>query len=475
MVDDGTLSAQAERVLRALSQVQAPRSKGHLAIETYGADNASTRSMISRLSNQLTGGGLTVERKSGRERLMELTDAGRAYLRARENPSSRDLPVPTIPPLDEALDSLKPRADRPLHPLDRPRFHLRHAALLCLAAQHKSGIRSPADEHFEMMLRTLVHDAPEGTVDGDQRIFASLASTWPNDWRKRLIGCVVEFQDPQRRRKTGPEFVTLGDRIDPGPEAVLWASGAIDLAHHYSFAAASQIDRMTARRLLQRAKHLLEHTLLDPTLRIAAEYRLGKIAKVAQVGWIWDAKEAALLDVPHEREPADHDGDDLHELLRKLDQAVVSSGRFNFSLEACEQVLRHYLGRWVMLAFPSSEWVFRGAGGVDIAAAIEEWAIDMRERGVLRELLTERVKDEESAPLRKTLQEFIKVPKPSVEDPAGTQLEPYLVQAKALLGQPVKVDPEQKSKGYYHQMLMNNLWNPEMVAAHTVAAAADGG
>jgi hypothetical protein len=467
MVDDGTLSAQAERVLRALSQAQAPRNKRHLAIETYGADNASTRSMISRLSNQLTGGGLTVERKSGRERLMELTDAGRAHLRARENPSSRDLPVPTVPPLGEALDSLQPRADRPLHPLDRPRFHLRHAAALCLAAQHKSGIRSSADEHFEMMLRTLVHDAPEVTVDRDQTIFASLAPTWPNDWRRRLIGCVVEFQDPQRRRKTGPEFVTLGDRIAPGPEAVLWASGAIDLAHHYSFAAASQIDRMTARRLLQHAKHLLEQTLkLDPTLRIAAKYRLGKIAKVAQVGWIWDAKEVAPSDVPHEREPGDHG------LLRKLDQAVVSSARFNFNLEACEQVLHRYLGRWIMLAFPSSEWVFRRAGGVDIAAAIEEWAIDMRERGALRELLTERVKDEESAPLRTTLQQFIKVSKPSVEDPAGKQLE--LVQAKALLGQPVKIDPEQKAEGYYQQMLMNNLWNPEMVAAHTVAAAADG-
>src|SRR5262249_52751702 len=150
---------------------------------------------------------------------------------------------------------------------------------------------------FEAMLRTLVHDAPEGTVHRDQKIFASLEPTWPNvDWRKRLMGCVVDFQDPQRRRKTGPEFVTLGGKVAAGPEAVLWASGAIDLAHHYSFAAASQIDRMTARRLLERAKYLLEETRkVHPELRIASDYRLGKIAKVAQVGWMWNAKEDALL------------------------------------------------------------------------------------------------------------------------------------------------------------------------------------
>src|SRR5262249_35141607 len=161
--------------------------------ETYGDDNASTRSMISRLSKQLTEAGWAIERKLGRERVMELTDAGRTYVQARANHSSRDLPVPSIPSLGEALDSLRPLAEVPVHPLDRPRFHLRHAALLALAALRESGVRSAADKHFEAMLRALVHDDEQGTVDSDRAIFASLEPTWPNDWRKRLIHGLVEF------------------------------------------------------------------------------------------------------------------------------------------------------------------------------------------------------------------------------------------------------------------------------------------
>jgi hypothetical protein len=196
---------------------------------------------------------------------------------------------------------------------------------------------------------------------------------------------------------------------------------------------------------------------------------------VAQVGWSWTADKAAPAGVPHEGQPSDKEDRDLGEVLRAMDHAVVNAGRFNYKLEACEQALRRYLGRWIMLAFPSSEWVFRRAGGIDIATAIEDWATDMRQRGGLGELLTERVNDEQSAPLRTTLEEFIRVGEQSVGDPTGMQLEPYLAQAKALLGKPVKVAAEQKRDGYYRDMLMNNLWNPEMVAAHTVAAAADGG
>jgi len=472
---DATLDPKRERALAALAQ--GPRNKSRLALETYGDDNASTRSMISRLSKQLLESGWAIESRLGRERLLEITPRGQECLRAaRVDQAGSHEPVPAIPLQNEALQSLENHGNVPMHPRDRPRFHLRHAALLVLSELQRVGIQSVADDHYEGMLRTLVHDSG-GAEANDKKIFASLVETWPkNDRRKRLIGCLVEFQDFSRRRETGPEFVMLANHIDAGAEAVLWASGAIDLAHHYSFAPASQIDRMTARRLLRRAKELLDATRKkDPSLRVAVDYRLGKIAKVALAGWSWDPKDTDESVLPA---AVGEDDEPVRALRFKLDEAVVRAGRFNFELEALERGLQNYLGRWVMLALPSSEWVFRRAGGFNIAKEIEEWAADMRQRGTLNELLVARVKDPESAPLRETLRNFIRVSERYRRDGKGMQLEPYIAMAQGLLDEKITVEVDgavsDSKEQYYRGMLMNNLWNPEMVAAHTVAAVAKG-
>jgi hypothetical protein len=66
-----------------------------------------------------------------------------------------------------------------------------------------------------------------------------------------------------------------------------------------------------------------------------------------------------------------------------------------------------YLGRWIMLAVPSSEWVFRRAGGIGLALEIAEWAKEMHDRGTLAELLVSRVESEPG--LQHELREFVRV------------------------------------------------------------------
>jgi hypothetical protein len=474
-----TLNMQCERALRLLAR--GSRIKSRLAVEIYGEDNTSTRSMISRLSKQLMENGWATETRQGRERFMEITPKGRERIGATDGQSSKQEPVPPIPSLTEALESLRPSGDQPFHPHDRPRFHLRHAALLALAELRGTGIRTVADEHYEAMLRTLVHD-DGGSETRDKKVFTSLAATWPgSDRRKRLTNCLVNFQypDSNSRRETGPEFVLLADKMTSGAEAILWASGAIDLAHHYSFAPASQMDRMTARKLLRQAKELLDKTSLEyPAMRVAAAYRLGKLGKVATVGWSWDGHDVAEERQPRTEASAHNEDEALQSVLETMDHAVIRAGRFNFELESYEGALRSYLGRWVLLALPSSEWVFRRAGGLDIAHAIEDWAVDVRERGLLGELLVSRVRDQENAPLRQRLKDFLRVGERYRQEKVGMQLEPYMAQAQALLGESVSVrlEPEvfDPKAAYYQRMLMNNLWNPEMVVAHTMAAAVTG-
>jgi hypothetical protein len=194
---------------------------------------------------------------------------------------------------------------------------------------------------------------------------------------------------------------------------------------------------------------------------------LGKISKVAAVGWGWNPQCSRNASASEEGGGA---GSPLEKTLRVLDHEVVQAARFNDKLEAFERALMTYLGRWIMLAIPSSEWVFRRAGGVGLALEIAEWARDMHRRGTLAELLVGRVKHEPS--LRHELQEFIKV-SGELEHGTGMLLKPYVEQARALLGEPIEKRPTPDTS-YYKDMLLNNLWKPEMVAAHSVAAATVG-
>jgi hypothetical protein len=401
---------------------------------------------------------------------MKITALGRELM-AGDQPG-RELKhpakTPHIPDLGEILG---PHVE---HEEDRPRYHLRHAALLALASLQKERARTRADDCYEMMLQALSHDRAstgEADVDGqaearaDQEVFDSLSPSWKNDIRKRLMECLVRFQDVVNRRESGSDLVALAEKVKPGPEAILWASAAIDLAHHYSFAPASQLDRLTARRLLRQAKDLLLKSAVDhPELQVATTYRLGKASKVAELGWTAPAAaRSAAVETPAEGEP-----DRLAAAIDSLDTKVSRSGEFNRVLESLDRSLSTYLGRWIMSAHPSTEWIFRSAGGVGIAKEIDEWGREMGKRGTLNELILPHVQSNE--PLKQELQQFIVNAGKFSNDDFSLVVQPHIDQARALLGEPVNT-----SRLSYEDMLLNNLWSPEMVAAHAIAAASSGG
>jgi hypothetical protein len=485
---------QQMRALRVLANGR--RTKSRLAVETYGDDNTSTRSMMSRLSKTLIDMRWVEESKEGRERWMHITNLGREQL-PELSVSGESGAVPAPPSLSTVIDSVTrpdPQAD---HPEDRPRFHLRHAALLALAKLSRRRNGNVNDDYYEAMLRTLAHEpsaderrahvpaGPSSTASNetlpkdwfvaqDRKVFQSFAAIWDSsDWRKRLIGALVNFQDVETRREAGSELVDLADVItEPGPEAILWTTGAIDLAHYYSFAPASQIDRLTARRLLRKAKELLEATCRDPQLRIASLYRLGRVSSAAAVGWSWNppAEQASGWTDTSEVSPAlgdlrDGEAHQLRSALSSFDLKVVLAGRFNTMLEPFESLLTRHLGRWIMLAIPSSEWVFRRAGGSGIAEEIADWALDMRGRGTLHELLTTRVREDQA--FQGSLNRFIDSTQGEGFEVFGKAAGAHLDQAKALLGEPIAT-----CEVPYDRMLLNHFWTPEMVAAHLIAPTA---
>lgn len=480
---------QQMRALRILANGR--RTKSRLAVETYGDDNPSTRSMMSRLSKLLLDMKWVEERKEGRERWMYITDLGRQQL-PELSVAGDSGAVPDPPSLSDVIESAT-RTDPPAdHPEDRPRFYLRHAALLALAKLSRRRKGDVNDDYYEAMLRTLAHEpsaeerrarASAGSRDGrrdgrkdwsveqDRKVFQSFASIWDSkDWRKRLIGALVDFQDVETRREAGSELVDLADFItEPGPEAILWTSGAIELAHYYSFAPASQIDRLTARRLLRKSKELLEATSRDPQLRIASLYRLGKVSIAAAVGWSWSPEAQMTSGWSHPEEISKDLGElsqdeaqRLQSALARFDAKVVLAGRFNSALEPLENLLTQHLGRWIMQAIPSCEWVFRRAGGIGLADEIADWAADMRGRGTLHELLTTRTREDEQ--FRGSLQAFIDSTCGEGFEVFGKAADAHVDQAKALLGQDIKTPDVQ-----YDRMLLNHFWTPEMVAAHLIA------
>lgn len=482
---------QQMRALRILANGR--RTKSRLAVETYGEDNASTRSMMSRLSKTLIDTNWVEERKEGRERWMYITALGREQLTELSVVGGAGA-VPDAPSLRAVIDSAThpdPQAD---HPDDRPRFHLRHAALLALAKLSRSSKGSVNDDYYEAMLRALAHEpsaeerrvrarAGDTALDPkkdwfvaqDRKVFQSFAPIWDSkDWRKRLIGALVNFQDVETRREAGSELVDLTDLIVPGAEAILWTSAAIDLAHYYSFAPASQIDRLTGRRLLRKSKELLEATSRDSQLRIASLYRLGKVSSAAAVGWSWNPPAEVQSGWTHADEISPDLGelsgdeaDRLQSALAQFDAKVVLAGRFNSMLEPFESLLSKHLGRWIMLAIPSSEWVFRRAGGIGIADEIADWAADMRSRGTLHELLTTRVREDQT--FRGSLHDFIDSTSGEGFEVFGKAVDAHVDQAKALLGQDIKTP-----NVAYDRMLLNHFWTPEMVAAHLIAPTASG-
>lgn len=457
-IPDATLDRNSLKALRALSLAGQGHPKSELAAMTFGIDNASARSRMSGLSAALVRAGLVRERKEGRERIVEITALGHEELaRApQEERASKSGATSAELTLPKAVSS-----DREHHN-DRPRFHLRHAALLALWKLRSTRFQD-RDWAYDQVLLSLATESgdEEENLKVDQEVLRSVRSYWvKGDSRRPLVETLVRFQDPRQRRLTGPALVAVGDSIDTDAEAVLWTSAAIELAHHYSFAPGSQTDRLTARRLLSRSKELLLKARKDSVLQNAADYRLAKAAKVASVGWIGVSGPRPALQKLSA--PEDPELDLLATSLNSLNHKVRRADSFNGVLETLDRALTQHIGRWVMRAQPSTEWVFRRAGGTGIAREISDWAMEMRDRGTLSDLLVSQVSNSQT--LQHELSEFIKKSTPYVKD-FESVVQPHLDQSNALLGRTVQA-PAVK----YDSMLLNNLWNPEMVAAHVICS-----
>jgi len=451
-----SLDRHSLTALRALTLTDRGQPKSELAAMTFGVDNASSRSRMSGLSAGLVRAGLAREKKDGRERIMEITDLGREELarHPQEGRSSKSRTLSYDLTLPNALDS------QLVHPDDRPRFHLRHASLLALWKLRNKKFNAK-DWAYDQMLLALATESgdDEENMKVDQEVLRSVRSHWDKgDLRRPLVEALVRFQDPKQRRLTGPTLVEVGDRIDTDAEAVLWTSAAIELAHHYSFAPGSQTDRLTARRLLSRSKELLLKARLDPVLEVAADYRLAKAAKVASVGWI--GVSGWRQTVEELSAPNDVELRVLARTLNELNLKVKRADSFNGVLEGLDRALTQHVGRWIMRAQPSTEWIFRRAGGIGIAKEINDWGVEMHERGTLNDLLISQTRANTN--LQHELKEFIRKGEPYLQD-FDSVVRPHLDQSNALLGNPV-----QASSVSYDSMLLNNLWNPEMVAAHAI-------
>ena len=450
------------KALRALTLADRGQLKSELAALTFGADNASSRSRMSGLSAGLVRAGLAREKKDGRERIMEITDLGREELlrHPQEERSSRSRTLSHELTLANAVSSHR------VYHNDRPRFHLRHGSLLALWKLRNKKFDAK-DWAYDQMLLALATESgdDEENLKFDLEVLRSVRSHWDKeDLRRPLIEALVRFQDPKQRRLTGPTLVEVGDQINSDAEAVLWTSAAIELAHHYSFASASQMDRLTARRLLTRSKELLLKARVDPVLEVAADYRLAKAAKVASVGWIGVAGQRQTVDKLSA--PDDPELDLLATTLNDLNLKVRRADAFNGVLEGLDRALTQHVSRWIMRAQPSTEWIFRRTGGTGIAKEINDWGLEMHQRGTLNDLLISQTRS--NTHLQEKLKEFISKGQPYLED-FESVVKPHLDQSNALLGNPV-----QASIVSYDSMLLNNLWNPEMVATHAICRVRTG-
>lgn len=439
-------SDSVQRVLHALAQGPMPKNK--LAVATFGRADNSSRVRTTKLTGTLRKAGFISERAIGRERLVELTDRGRAELKKLPSTAGVASPGPAVPDLIKAVTVEREHGD------DRVRFHLRHAAMLALLKLRAQPKRTMADDHMEGVLTALVDEKTNPLED--RQLFESLRSSWGGGPRKRLMEALVMFENPDERRRTGIDLLALGEKMTPGVDAILWASAAIDLAHLYSFAPATQVERLTARRLLHMAKSLMINAQHDPDLATAATYRLAKIGKVGAVGWSWSSPVPAREHVL----TGDKEHDALVTSLAEVEDKVRQAGKFNQALEDYDLALARHIGRWVMTAMPSSDWVFRRVGGVGIGKAIEDWANAIRASGSLTELLTTQAAADPE--LREALRTFLAVA-PDFESSFGSVVQPHVAQAKALLGEPVTAPSTP-----YESQLLNNQWTPEMVAVDAI-------
>lgn len=439
------------KLLVCLAGPRSELTKSELAEQVFGRSDGSTRAMVTRMTAALAAAGAIEERLAGRERLVRLTADGRALV------DSWGRNVGSFPAVD--LDAAL--GDARQHSKDRPRFHLRHAALLALASLRRRGIASSADEHYQEVLIRLVdeHSSPDRDLD----TFYRLQRTWPGQDHRRILLAenIVRFQHEGERRTSPPDFSLVSDLLAPDdPDTVLWASGAIDMAHHYLLEPRNHLDRVAARGLLHTATRLMQATCKLPELAVASAYRLAKAARVAAGSWSWQPPALASA-----REPRDR----LEQEIADADQIVLQSAAFNSVLDRFDRTLTKHIGPWIMRVMPSAESFFRATGGPGLVSALEQWA--KSEASELADGLTGRGRSDPA--VRRELEAFLRDGERYLSTRFSKLVRPHLNQARALLGQPpIAGDSEADvpSATPYSALLLNNYWTPEMVASDVIVS-----
>jgi hypothetical protein len=409
----------------------------------------------------LAAAGVIEERLAGRERRVRLTPSGHALVAgwAAADPPSDPPGAPADDPPGERHHTamLAALATSRQHSRDRPRFHLRHAAMLALASLRHRGIANAADEHYQEVLIGLINEDSSSEKDLDR--FYRLQRSWPaHDHRRILLAeNIVRFQHEAERRSSPPDFSLVSDLLEPGDaDTVLWASGAIDMAHQYLLEPRNHLDRVAARGLLHTATRLMRAALQIPKLAIASAYRLGKVARVAAGSWTWQPPSATPAAPP--RDPLDQE-------IADADQIVLLSAEFNDVLEGFDQTLTKHVQPWIMRAMPSTESFFRITGGPGLTAACEQWA--RSEAGQLADSLVGRGRSDPA--IRSELEAFLRDGEPYLNTQFSKLVRPHLNQARALLGLPPLAESPDSAIPY-SALLLNNYWTPEMVASDVIVS-----
>jgi DNA-binding MarR family transcriptional regulator len=459
-IESETHHPTRRKLLVCLTGPRGELSKSELAEQVFGRSDGSTRAMITRMTAALVAAGVIEERLAGRERRVRLSPEGRALVdrwsRSSGAPAAADLDAA----LDAALDASPPRQ----HTKDRPRFHLRHGALLALSSMRRRGVAGSADEHYQEVLVRLVDERNEPDADLDE--FYRLQRTWPSHDHRRILlaECLVRFQSEEIRRSSPPDFSLISDLLDPDDaDTVLWASGAIDMAHHYLLEPRNHLDRVAARGLLHTATRLMQASCKIPELAVASAYRLAKAARVAAGGWSWQGPVPAPS-------PATDPPDRLAQEIADADRIVLQSAAFNQVLDRFDRTLTKHIGPWIMRVMPSAEGFFRAGGGPGLVSALEQWA--RSQAGQLADGLTGRGRSDPT--VRRELEAFLRDGEPYLTTRFSKLVRPHLNQARALLGvspiAPGEVADVSPSETPYSALLLNNYWTPEMVASDVIVA-----
>lgn len=455
------------KLLECLYDRPEPPTKSELAQAVYGRSDSSTRAMITRLTALLGETGLVSDELRGRERRVSLTDEGRKQVGEWRKGERRWAALPL------RLDDTKPHAG------DRPRFHLRHAALLALSALRSRSRSLPslgeADEHYEQALLALIDEASD--YDLDRKRFDTLVRSWPaaDHVRILLAECIIRFQRPELRRALLDELITLGELFESslhGAEnereraanVLLWATASAGVARHHLVDSATELDRVKARGLLHSTRQMLAKVSRWRELAVAASYRIAAVSKVETGIWTWSGDTAGV--------PAwDGDTSDIARELVRIDGEVVASNRLNIVIDELEVAFARWIGPWIRTSITGAERIFRRVHHLRSSEELANWKAS-NYTSVAALLLGKAREDGSFQALLKSLE------KPLVLQADNPRLRGvtvrHLNQIKLLLGEelasigppepPAFTDPDPERSGY-RSMVLNNLYTPEMVAA----------